>query len=153
MFHFSLAAFKIYFFVISFHNLTDDIFGVDIFGFILLAVNSASWIHRFVPFTKLMKFSTSISSSVVLGPFSLFFLSFYNSDVWMLGCCYCPTDLSLSHLLSLFLFILSLSFRWGKFYCSVFKFIDSILCHSHSYWAHSGRVFFFLFLLLQFSIL
>lgn len=42
------AAFRIYFFDVSFHNLTDDIFGVDIFRFILFAVSSACWIHGFV---------------------------------------------------------------------------------------------------------
>ena len=107
-----ISPFKI-FVVFSFRCLKLCL-GFDFLGFILFGGCSTSW-----PFTKVGKFSTIISWNIFLTPHT----SFPPSGTSM-------TEMSFNHLGYQWSFssIFSL-FISGKFYCSLLKFTDSLLCY------------------------
>ena len=75
--YFSLVAFNDFSLSLIFVDLITMCLGVFLLGFILPGTLCTSWTWMAISFPTLGKFSTIISSSIFLGPFSL--LSFWDS--------------------------------------------------------------------------
>lgn len=134
---FSLATFKILFYIFSLQGLT-VCHGIDFFGFIIFSICSASCICRFVSFTKFGKFFKHYLFEYSFSPQFPFSSPSGTLIIQMLGLSLFPTDPWSDFYLCCSIF--SLLFRLIEFYCSVLKFTDSVFSHLHSTIEHIQQV-------------
>ena len=113
---FSLAAFRIFFFVFSFQKFNYDVYWHGFFGFILFRVHSASWISMLMSFIKFGKFSVIVSLNAYSFPHSFSF-TFWDSNEMNVG--YFVIVPQVPEALVIFFPISFPLFILGEFYCSV----------------------------------